>query len=654
VEEFLRASALDEARPLIERSLGAVVERLDYPVAERWLSAVQSDVSDARAELAIGELMLAIGQQQYWRGAAVGDRLAEVGALDEIVHGSGRAACMLAWCYFHAGRLADARGLAAKVAAGPDLQVLLYLLSLCFDDVAEPSGHVPPLTGGPLDALVARMHWAHGHFDVLQRAPASRWAAAAAHPLRVSALLAIGETERAAELAQAEADSGSLGWLSVMASVELLAEMGQLEQAWARFEAGRSLIEPTGSVVVEMLSALLEARLQLIGRDPERALDVLGRLREDARFGGYRFASELADTWRGLAHLMQGDASAAATALRQAVDSMRRGERILELPRAAVYLAEAEWRCGNEDAADAGARLAFETAQRQGTTHRLLQALVDTPAVAARAMDSEMSRDSGWHVLVRALITHDAPPAAPVEPEVLVREFGGIKLLRGDAELKPRIKKTGELVAYLLSRDRARASRHQLLEALFGGRDDRSTRAYLRQAIAQLRSVLPESVPLRVGPEEIAIRDTSVIASESRRIEALLSRSRRQEGERRLETLRLAVTIASAGDYLLGVESRWAEERRDFLAEIINDARLDLADLLYHHGHYSESCKSLEAAIKHDPYSERAWRLQMSLSAAVGDIDGVVEAFKHCRDRLAELALAPSAETLDLVERLRA
>jgi two-component SAPR family response regulator len=326
---------------------------------------------------------------------------------------------------------------------------------------------------------------------------------------------------------------------------------------------------------------------------------------------------------------------------------------MLELPRAAVYLAEAEWRSGDEDAADAAAEIAFETARRQGSIHRLLQALDDTPAVAARAMDSEADRDSGWHVLARALMSHDGPPAAPVEPEVLVREFGGIKLVVGDTEIKPRIKKAGELLAYLLSRERPRASRQQLLEALFAGRDDRSTRAYLRQAIAQLREALPDAVPLSVGRDEIALRDTTLITSDSRRLEALVSRSRRQDGERQIATLREAVAGAS-DDYLRGVESEWADERRRFVAELSNDARLDLAELLYRHGSYAESRGFLDAALEHDPYSERSWRLQMSLADVVGDLDGVVEAFRECRDRLAELGLAPSAQTRALVERLRA
>ena len=63
------------------------------------------------------------------------------------------------------------------------------------------------------------------------------------------------------------------------------------------------------------------------------------------------------------------------------MEACARSDRLLELPTAAVYLAEAEWRAGDEDAADRAADLALEAARRQGSNHVLLQALADFPAV---------------------------------------------------------------------------------------------------------------------------------------------------------------------------------------------------------------------------------------------------------------------------------
>src|SRR5439155_452551 len=113
---------------------------------------------------------------------------------------------------------------------------------------------------------------------------------------------------------------------------------------------------------------------------------------------------EWLDTWYGLALLLEADDAAALARLRKAVESMVAGDRILELPTAAVYLAEAEWRAGDEEAADRAADRALDAARRQGSNHLLLQALADFPAVVSRRIDAEPGADSAWHELGRALI----------------------------------------------------------------------------------------------------------------------------------------------------------------------------------------------------------------------------------------------------------
>jgi hypothetical protein len=276
-------------------------------VAERWLAAVQS-ASQTATDLAVGELLLAIGKQQYRRGAAVGDRLADAGRRDPLCRASGQVACMLAWCYWHVGRLSDARAVVEASGPGPEQLVMRYLLSLCSDDVAAPADQGPPLTGGPLDALTIRLHWAHGRLEELRHEPASRWAAAVADPMRISALLAIGETEEAAQISgRSGPPAAPQAWLEVMATVELLAELGRDREASEQLAAGHALIEPTGSIVLEMLSQVLEARLALAAGDLRGAYAVLDELEGDGTPRRYRFIAELADTWRGLAALKSGD-----------------------------------------------------------------------------------------------------------------------------------------------------------------------------------------------------------------------------------------------------------------------------------------------------------------------------------------------------------
>src|SRR5205823_3646408 len=137
----------------------------------------------------------------------------------------------------------------------------------------------------------------------------------------------------------------------------------------------------------------------------------------------------------GLALLLQGHDEPALARLRSAVASMQEGDRILELPTAAVYLAEAEWRAGNEDAADEAADIALQAARRQGANHILVQALADLPAVLSRRIDREPSADSVWHQFGRSLIARGVRLTATPGASIRFRDIGD-RSLEVDGELR--------------------------------------------------------------------------------------------------------------------------------------------------------------------------------------------------------------------------
>jgi hypothetical protein len=65
--------------------------------------------------------------------------------------------------------------------------------------------------------------------------------------------------------------------------------------------------------------------------------------------------------------LRSGADADALDCLRDAVSLLQAGGLFLELPIAAVLLAEAEWRAGHEDEADRAADLALEVSGHQGS-----------------------------------------------------------------------------------------------------------------------------------------------------------------------------------------------------------------------------------------------------------------------------------------------
>jgi DNA-binding SARP family transcriptional activator len=650
-EEFLRAGAPEEALEPARRAIIPVIERLDFPVADRWLE-VLAKLPGAGASLAVAEIMLAFAQADFRRAVRVADRLTQSGEREQLASSSTRAAALLAWTYLVQLRLDDAQAILAVAPEGWPIDVIRYALPIV---ESGPPPDQPDLTGDPFDALVLACDVFYGRLDRALNESSSRWIDAISGARRVWALRALGRTQEGLELytrarAQGLADVQLESW----AGPEVLIDAGRKDAARAAIARGRRLARLSGSLMHELKTFPPEAKLALrLERDPaaaRRALDHAERYRAEHPS---RAVFEEVDTWYGLALLREGEDRAALERLRLAVEGMVAGERMLELPTAAVYLAEAEWRAENEDASDRAADLALWASRRLGSDHVLLQALADFPAVVSRRIDAEPDTDSTWHRLGRALIVQGAMPPTRVPPGVELREFGPLQILVDGREVRPRIAKAYELLAYLLTRRGNGVGRPELLNVLFDGRDDESTRAYLRQTVHQLRRALPEDAGLEIADGCIRVSKERAMTSDSIRFEAQIAEAIRLQGGAHLDATARALEIFDRSEYLPGVESEWAEERRERLAELATDARLKAAELAFEDGRHRDAQRLADQVLEADPLRESAWRLRMRLASALGDDDGVVRAYQRCRRALASVDAAPSANTYRLLERLR-
>jgi hypothetical protein len=119
--------------------------------------------------------------------------------------------------------------------------------------------------------------------------------------------------------------------------------------------------------------------------------------------------------------------------LRHTVATMTRCGRRLMLPAAAVYLAEAEWRAGDESASDRAADTPLAAARFKGSNHILLGALADFPSVAWRRVERRrprIRRGTGSPGLVRSPQSPSRIEIAPATAHrVEVIEFGKAGLL---------------------------------------------------------------------------------------------------------------------------------------------------------------------------------------------------------------------------------
>jgi len=236
---------------------------------------------------------------------------------------------------------------------------------------------------------------------------------------------------------------------------------------------------------------------------------------------------------------------------------------------------------------------------------------------------------------------------------VELAEFGRPALTVGGVEVSPGLSKSFELLAYLANGEREEVSRERLLDALFDGRREASTTAYLRQASLKLRKAVPDVLDPSSRPGTVRLSSSVRVTTESRRLISLLGEAAATRGEERLALLLAALEIADRGPYLSSVSSVWAEDRRQRLEELVRSARLEAAEVALAVGQLAQARRLAEAVVTADPYREAAWRLLMRLAAALGDQDRVIAAYRSCVAALHEIGAQPSGATVALLRDFR-
>ena len=483
----------------------------------------------------------------------------------------------------------------------------------------------------------------------------SRWSASLSVPFTVSRLRASGRTSAALAVYEASASSGSTDvWLHAIAYPEILIDLRRTEDALAALVEGRELIDRTGSRMLALLNEVLRAKHAIRLRDdPALALEILEPLGVSPAAEGFGFLAEVAECWRGRALLMLDRDDEALSELERSVEHMRRGERGLELPTAAVYLAEARWRAGDEEGADAAAELALAGCASLGSQHTLLQALTDHPAVLTRCMDAEPRADSAWHGVSRRLVQERERRDLPSGRRIELQEFGEVRLLVDGQEVRPRIAKSSELLAHLVDRPGRKARRIDLLDALFDGRDDTAARTYLRQAILHLREALPQADALSVDKLTVSLHPDVVLSSQAQQFDVLLSEAGRLLGQEQTAALEAALALYDGGEFFRGRSSAWIDAQRERLTTLAAEARMTLAETHLRAGEHAAAARHAQDTVRTDPYRERGWQILMQIAAAVGDHDAVIGAYRECRASLAGVGIEPSPATQALVDSLR-
>lgn len=653
-EVLIAAGAPEIALAPASRALASVIERLDFRQAQRWLEALEPTAAahDPFA-LSLGHLMLSVAEEEFTRGAAYADSLATRGLRDELARTSSRAVVLMTLCYAASFEADKLHAVVTAAPAGPARSVAEYVASMYTHDASPSSYELPPLSqGADYPSLLVGKYF-HGRIAEIERAVGSAWNEWESAGSRLLAARALGHTEQALEMYERLTSWRARSLLVLEAAPDLLLDAGRRDEARAALDEYDEEVHRRGAPFARIGCLTLRAKMALrLDGDHAAALAALAAFDRMRASIGASPLDQRADTWRGLALLLSGEDERAAAVLRSTVTTMRNADLLLELPAAAVFLAEAEWRLGDPAAADAAADIALEAAGAQGSTFLLLEALSLLPAVVSRRIDAESSATSAWHDLGRALHARgrtDRRLAAP--SSVLLREFGSVDLLVDGVPVPTGIRKSLELLAFLLAQG-GRARRRQVMEALFEN-TDRSAQAYLRQARSRLNRALPEEAAVGTDGDEITLSSALAVTSESVELDRRLRTAQHLPGPERLRAIVSALEVADAGDYLPTIRGAWADERRDWVTALLTDAHAEAAQLALAAERYPEARTHAESVLRAEPYREGAWQALMQVAGMLGDRDGVIEVYRACERALSEVGTTPSASTRQLLEKLR-
>ncbi|WP_157260855.1 BTAD domain-containing putative transcriptional regulator [Patulibacter minatonensis] len=649
VGAFLLAGDLAAAEDAGERAMPEVLRRSDVDVAEAWLRAFRRATVQRSEVLTRAELAVALEREAWAAGATAADRLlgmlhaeAAAGRLDPLLAGT------VGTCMVHMGRFEDAVAVVEGARPGPAREAWRIALGIDVVDRPEHYRDRPPDRDETLDGLLHRIDFMHGRLERLVDDRTAPWAAARSS--RIAALRAVGRHHEALALIEAWPGRERSPTMTRVL-VDILVDLGRHDEAETALRDGRDVAARSSPYCVS-LHLLYRAMLALrVHGDVPAARALLERVEEDP---GARRRTRVLDQlgiWRGLAALLDGDATLAATHLREALTTMLHWDRQLFVPTAGVYLAEAEWRLGEEDAADAAMDHALAAARIQGSDHLLLQALHQFPAVLSRRVDAEQESDTAWHALGRVLVTDTTASASAQASGTHLREYGVPEIVHAGVRVDPRLSRSFEVLAHLAAHD-GRSSKAVLLVDLFGGGTDDRTRAYLRQALKRLRDALPVDSPLTTDGPDVTWAGGH-LTSDSTTFERTAREALRLRGRARLEADLRALAVTERGEYLPGSTTEWVQDRRRALRIAATDLRLDAAEVAFGLDELERARHLVDAVLEEDPYRESAWRLSMRIAAAMGHDDRVIALFIACRDRLAELPTTPAASTQRLLDQLR-
>ena len=247
----------------------------------------------------------------------------------------------------------------------------------------------------------------------------------------------------------------------------------------------------------------------------------------------------------------------------------------------------------------------------------------------------------------------------PLLPTLHIQLLGGFVLRSGDTLIttvdSPRVQ---ALLALLVLQRSAPHLRQHVAFRLWPDSTEAQAHANLRTLLHRLRRALPDANRfLHVGAQTLQWRSDAPCTVDVAEFERALALAAQAEHDGNRHALRTALTAAVEryrDDLLPGWYEDWLLWERERLRQTFLTALERLMLVLERTQEYLAAIGYAQRLLRHEPLHEATYQHLMRLHALRGDRASAVRVYQTCATVLArELAVAPSAATCDVYERLQ-
>lgn len=647
----LERGDLDGAVTAIEQACATLVDRCDWDTLLRWADAVGRDRLYRSPALLCAVIPALRSARRIDEAQALIRELHADGQLTDVLAADDRVITHVAWSMLWSPR--EGLAMLDRYDAQGRATGARYML-----EVTSGSEPVDPPRGvrwTDVDRLVSWGLMVQGRLDdlVAMQPTEDQWPPrtpyTTPHPLL--GLVWRGEVGRARELFDQVPEAVRRrfhtdlwhyleAWL-LLAEDDPAGSLAAARQAIVYSRRTRFGFEPVFQIVEA------EALLHL-GRVDD-AVAVLEASIESSRASGLRAYQEWGQTLLGHALLLKEAYEQAVPLLTSCVESMSQARRLLLLPAAATFLAEAHRRLGQTKATRDAADRGHQASVRMGAFFGLKRALQQFPQLAQhlqrRADAAKWLRVANGPV---ATVRQREPESADSK-SVLIQPFGTTPdiLVNGRA-LGVRRLKTLELACFLAARPTG-VARGDILIHLFPDSDRSHASNHLRQVVHQLRKTTGLTLQ-RLPTSEIAWSDAFVVDTVDLRFERAHGKANGLAGQARLRQLCAALELV-ADPYLASSELEWVSARRFELDVMVEESELEAARLALELGEFDCARGFAERTLARDPYSEPAYRILIEIDMKIGTETSAMATYRRAVAALGEIGLSPAEPTVRLLRR---